>query len=274
MNQEINVNPPRDSNSFSNFHDHSANSSITKENSSEIKESMNVRNETNYSSATNSTTNKMNHSTSNNLESSINPVQKTKSRWRRAPDWCLMLLKFFRYGTSIASFVPSSSFLAKKIVDGIDFENAKCILELGAGTGPVTEELVKRAKPHNRLIIVELDNDFCNRLRQKFPNHEIIQGDAAQIDEILAKLGVVSVDHVVSGLPLPSINKKVRNGILDASHRVLTPNGTFRQLTNMPWVFHLFYRKYFKNVLFRFAIWNLPPAGVYICQGYTSRTNP
>ena len=210
----------------------------------------------------------MSDSSSNGTTNGVaQPVPK-KRKSGRGPDWILMFTKFIRHGTTIASFVPSSPYLARTIIRGIDFNEAKCIVELGAGTGPVTTELVKRAKPGTRLIIIERDPDFCARLREKFPDHEVVEGDAAKLDEILKERGIESVDHVISGLPLPSFPAVLREGILDASHRVLSPQGTFRQLTNMPWVFKRFYKGYFKDVKFHFVALNLPPAGVYVCRGY------
>ena len=64
----------------------------------------------------------------------------------RGPDWWLMMKAFFRHGRKIASFAPSSRFMARKIIDGIDWDQAKCIVELGAGTGPITAEIVKRVE--------------------------------------------------------------------------------------------------------------------------------
>ena len=185
-----------------------------------------------------------------------------------SPDWWLMLRKFVRHGTTIASFTPSSRFLARMICKGIDFENAKCIVELGAGTGPVTSELFRRAKPGTRLVIVELDPDFCKRLRAKFPDADIVEGDAGRMDELLKERGIESVDHVISGLPLPSFPAHLRDSILASAARTLGPDGTFRQLTNMPYVYWKLYKKYFREVRFKLVPLNLPPAGVYVCQGY------
>ena len=182
-----------------------------------------------------------------------------------------MCQKFVKHGTSIASFAPSSRFLARMITKGIDYDRAKCIVELGAGTGPITKELVKRVKPHTKLIVVELDPDFCQRLRVRFPGTDIVEGDAAQIDKLLADRGITEVDHIVSGLPLPSFPAKLRDAILASSARALGANGTFRQLTNMPWVYWRLYRGYFTDVRFNLVPLNLPPAGVYVCRGY--RTN-
>ena len=203
--------------------------------------------------------------------SPVNPPSKPHDPANStSPDWWLMCQKFVKHGTSIASFAPSSRFLARMITKGIDYDHAKCIVELGAGTGPITKELVKRVKPHTKLIVVELDPDFCQRLRVRFPGTDIVEGDAAQIDKLLADRGITEVDHIVSGLPLPSFPAKLRDAILASSARALGANGTFRQLTNMPWVYWRLYRGYFTDVRFNLVPLNLPPAGVYVCRGYRS----
>ena len=48
---------------------------------------------------------------------------------------------------------------------------------------------------------------------------------------LLAERGITSVDHVISGLPLPSFPAGLRDAVIAASAKVLTPTGTFRQLT-------------------------------------------
>ena len=93
-------------------------------------------------------------------------------------------------------------------------------------------------------------------------------GCAYYIDRLLADRGVTQVDHIVSGLPLPSFPAEVRDAILGASARALGEHGTFRQLTYMPLVFWQFYRGYFNNVRFQLVPLNIPPAGVYVCRKY------
>ena len=189
-----------------------------------------------------------------------------------SPDWWLMLRKFARHGTSIASFVPSSRFLARTTCKGIDFDRARCIVELGAGTGPITKELVTRARPNTRLVVVELDPDFCRRLRAKFPGVDIVEGDACQLDKLLADRGIRQVDHVLSGLPLPSFPAQLRDGVLASASRCLAPTGSFRQLSVMPWVYRGLYRGYFEDVRFKLVPLNFPPAGVYVCRGFRPGT--
>src|SRR5690348_10305611 len=114
----------------------------------------------------------------------------------RGPDWWLMMKAFWKKGRSIASFAPSSRFMARKVVNGIDFDSARCIVELGAGTGPITAELVKRVKPHTKLLVIELDPDLCSRLKARFPQVDVVQGDACQFDKLLTDRGFTQVDHV------------------------------------------------------------------------------
>jgi phospholipid N-methyltransferase len=193
---------------------------------------------------------------------------------RRAPtgpDWWLLLTKFLKQGRTIASFAPSSRFMARSVANGIDFDSARCIVELGAGTGPITAELVRRARPHTRLLVIELDPDLCGRLRARFPQVDVVQGDACHLDRLLAERGIPQVDHICSGLPLPSFPPPLRDAVLSTASRVLAPDGSFRQLTVMPWVYYKMYRGYFEDVRFRFVVRNLPPGGVYVCRGYRPR---
>jgi len=184
------------------------------------------------------------------------------------PDWWLMLRAFLRHGRRVASFSPSSRYMARAMLRGIDFDSARCVVELGAGTGPITAELAPRLRPGTTFLAVELDPVLCGRLKARFPHLDVVQGDAARLEELLAERGVRQVDHVLSGLPLPSFPAPLRDGMLATAARVLSPAGSFRQLTVMPLVYYPLYRRYFDDVRFRFVAANLPPGGVYVCRGY------
>jgi phospholipid N-methyltransferase len=185
---------------------------------------------------------------------------------KRPPDWWLFFTKFLKHGTAIAAFVPSSPWLARGVVRSIDFGQARCVVELGAGTGPITAELLGRAAGRCRVLIVERDRDFCRRLRQRFPTADVVQADARELEHLLIQRGVDTFDHVLCGLPLPSFRAADRDHILDVVRRRLSQGGTFRQLTHMPWVYYPLYRRYFDQVEFHLVFRNLPPAGYYICR--------
>ena len=60
--------------------------------------------------------------------------------------------EFLKQGSNIGSVTPSSKFLVKKMVEHIQFKNAKCIVELGPGTGIITLELLKNM-PENSILL-------------------------------------------------------------------------------------------------------------------------
>jgi phospholipid N-methyltransferase len=187
-------------------------------------------------------------------------------RKTRTPDWLLFLSKFLRHGVAISSVVPSSAFLARAVVGDIDWASCKCIVELGAGTGPITEAILKKAPPTCKAIIIERDADFCARLRERFPNADVVQADAVDLERVLDERGVGKVDHFICGLPLPSFPREPAHKILDVVFRRMAEKGSFRQLTHMPYVYYQMYRRYFEKVRFHFVLYNLPPGGFYTCR--------
>jgi phospholipid N-methyltransferase len=185
-----------------------------------------------------------------------------------------MTRKFFKKGTTVASVAPSSRYLVREMLRGIDFSRTRTLVELGAGLGPITAEIVRRAAGTScRLLIVEFDLDFCKKLRERFTGTpaEIIQGDATDLDRMLEERGIERAEQVVSGLPVPSFSPPMQDRLFTALGRRLDRAGEFRQLTVMPWVFKRFYQNRFDSVRFKLVARNIPPGGVYLCRGVKNK---
>jgi ornithine lipid N-methyltransferase len=185
-------------------------------------------------------------------------------------DFFLFLGKFLRHGTAIASLAPSSPWLSRTTVRNVDWDRAKVLVELGAGTGPITRVLAEKARPECRVVVLERDPDFARILRERFqgyPNFDVVEGDVRDLTSILERLGISQVDSVISGLPVPSFPKDLQRELFRVVKKVLVPGGTYNQITEMPWVYLRFYRKFFQDVQFAFEPRNLPPAGAYYCRG-------
>ena len=180
-------------------------------------------------------------------------------------EW-LLFTKFCQQGPRIGSVIPSSRWVAREMLKGIDFSTARCVVELGAGTGPVTAELLQRAGARCRTVIVERDPDLCTRLRERFPGAEVTEADALDLDWILDRREIEAVDHIVCGLTLAWFSPEDQHTILDTSRRRLRPDGSFRQVTYMPRIHLPLYRRYFDDVQAHFVLRNVPPASVYVCN--------
>src|SRR5262249_52938283 len=116
-------------------------------------------------------------------------------------DFSLFFSKFLKQGTAIASLAPSSRWLSQTTVQGIPWDRARVIVELGAGTGPITRVLAQKAPPECRIVVLERDADFARLLHQRFdrlPNFDVVQADVRDLTEILSDRGIHQVDGVIS----------------------------------------------------------------------------
>ena len=100
------------------------------------------------------------------------------------------------------SVTPSGKALANAMALAVDPAISGDIIELGPGTGPVTEALIARGIAEERLILVEYDKDFCELLRARFPKARVIEGDAYAITKTLEGHLNGPAAAVVSSLPL------------------------------------------------------------------------
>ena len=201
----------------------------------------------------------------------VPPVDRDKLSPRpgRGPDWWLMLRKFVSHGTGDRVLLPVVAVPGP--VDGPrDRLGAGEVRGRAGGRDRADHQAAGAARPgpNTKLVIVERDPDFCGLLAAEVPGHDIVEGDACRLDQILADRGIAKADHVISGLPLPSFPPALRDSIIRMAARVLGPDGEFRQITNMPWVYLKLYRQYFRDVSFKLVPLNLPPGGVYFCKGY------
>jgi phospholipid N-methyltransferase len=185
-------------------------------------------------------------------------------------DFALFFGKFLTQGTRIASVAPSSRWLSRTTVANVRWAHVQTLVELGAGTGPITRVIAERARPDCRVVVVERDADFARLLKERFRGHDnfdIVERDVRDLGSILADRRVQAVDHVISGLPVPSFPHALQLELFRAVRSVLKRDGTFNQITEIPWLFWGFYRKFFDEVRFAFEPRNLPPAGAYFCRG-------
>lgn len=186
-------------------------------------------------------------------------------------DFALFLGKFLRHGTKIASVAPSSPWLARATVRNVDWDRARVLVELGAGTGPITRVIAERARPDCRVIALERDPDFARLLRERFAtlSHvEIVEGDVRDLAAILSERGIARTDYVISGLPVPSFPKELQYDLFRVVRTVLDEAGSYNQITEIPWVYQGLYRKFFREVRFAFEPRNFPPAGAYFCRDF------
>lgn len=174
----------------------------------------------------------------------------------------LNLIKSFKTSGTIT---PSSKVLIKALLAPIDFGSARCIIELGPGTGCVTRSILERMHPDSTLISFEVNSDFIDQLEALQDSRlRVVNACASSIRSVLDDFDIAEVDHIVSSLPLALIDDEVVKNILKSVSTNLREGGRFLQyqysLSNYAEL-----KPIFKKVKLDFTFRNMPPAFVYEC---------
>jgi phospholipid N-methyltransferase len=179
----------------------------------------------------------------------------------------LFARNFFRHPRMLGSIVPSSRFLIKQLLEPINWNRARVIVEYGPGVGGITAEVLRRMRPEARLIAIEMNPDFVSYLRESIRDArlQVVEGSAESVAEILRRFGCTSADYIISGIPFSTIPAPLRERILRSTHDALAPGGAFlvyqfstRVLQDL--------KRIFGYVARRFEPLNVLPAHLFICQ--------
>ena len=132
---------------------------------------------------------------------------------------------------TMGSVTPSGKVLARAMARYVEVETPGPVIELGAGTGPVTQALVDHGVEPSRLVLVEFNPSFCRLLRTRYPDATVIQGDAYRIQHLLGGLLREKAAALVSGLPLVTKPFKVRQRLMREAFDLMVPGAPFIQFT-------------------------------------------
>ncbi len=200
---------------------------------------------------------------------------KNGSPFNRFADEAQFLKAWIEKPLLTGAVSPSGRSLAKMMARYVDPVIPGLIIELGPGTGPVTQALLQRGIAPERLILIEYDPDFCKLLARRFPRVRVIQGDAYDLTKTLAGILDQPVAAIVSSLPLLTRPDPQRLSLLKDAFSLMAPSGRFIQFTYG--MLSPIPRKAKGLEVFPFlahaspAVWlNLPPARVFVYQAASS----
>lgn len=130
--------------------------------------------------------------------------------------------------SNVAALMPSSPALARAIAEQVDPAADGPVLELGPGTGIVTEALIERGIAPERLTAIEYDPDFARLVAQRCPGVRVLRGDAFDFARLT---GETAFAAIVSGLPLLTHPMAERLALLETALGRLKPGAPFVQLS-------------------------------------------
>lgn len=212
-------------------------------------------------------------------------------------EYRLFLQEFWRTYHTTGAILPSSRSLGKALARYVAAEDKpQWVLEVGPGTGAVTRWILPRMRPADRLDLVELNDRFVARLRERFesdasfcklqPQVRIFHAPIQQMPE------TQKYDVVISGLPLNNFQVAEVQEILEKMISLLQPGGVLsffeyigirklkafvvgrtdrQRLRGIEQVFQELFRR--AEIRRDWVWWNVPPAWVHHLRP-SLRTSP
>ena len=194
-------------------------------------------------------------------------VVRIEKKSLRLDDEMQFIRSWIEKPLSTGAVMPSGKLLARTMARYVDPQSSGPVIELGPGTGPVTEALVEHGIDPKRLVLVEFNPDFCRLLRTRYPAATVVQGDAYRLRALLEKVVRDPAAAMVSGLPLVTKPLRTRLRLISDAMGLLAPGAPFVQFTYamVPPI-----PKALSGIKAEASdmIWmNLPPARVWVYRG-------
>lgn len=159
--------------------------------------------------------------------------EDAKGIMHKALDLLGFAREFLRSPRNTGAICPSSSALAQRMAAMVPDGPGK-VIELGPGSGPMTNALLCRGIRPEDLILIERSTHFAKHLRHRFPQVRTLHGDACELaDLIAAQLDDPDepIRAIVSSLPLRSLPRATVETIREQIAQISGPGTRVIQFT-------------------------------------------
>ena len=161
------------------------------------------------------------------LQSSVRALKKPL----RLDDEVRFLRSWIEKPLHMGAVMPSGRVLARTMAQYVDADSSGPVVELGPGTGAITNALIEHGIDQKRLVLVEYNPGFCALLRDRYPLATVVQGDAYTLRDSLWDVLSVPASAIVSGLPLVTKPMLTRLKLIRDAFAALAPGAPFVQFT-------------------------------------------
>jgi phosphatidylethanolamine/phosphatidyl-N-methylethanolamine N-methyltransferase len=161
------------------------------------------------------------------LQSSVRALKKPL----RLDDEVRFLRSWIEKPLHMGAVMPSGRVLARTMAQYVDIKSTGPVVELGPGTGAITNALIEHGIDQKRLVLVEYNPGFCALLRDRYPQATVVQGDAYALRDSLWNVLSLPASAVVSGLPLVTKPMLTRLKLIRDAFVALAPGAPFVQFT-------------------------------------------
>jgi phosphatidylethanolamine/phosphatidyl-N-methylethanolamine N-methyltransferase len=187
-------------------------------------------------------------------------------------------LKFFTqfiiHPTKTGAILPSNERLCELMTDMADLNDVSTVVELGSGTGVITEKILRKKGPETKFFAMEINPTFVEATKRRCPDATVYQSSAENARFHLELQGESGCDRIISSLPWSTFNNETQELILNSIYETLNPGGKFLTyayslglLFPSAWRLRRLLNGKFDKVVKSSIVWsNIPPAFIYICE--------
>lgn len=146
----------------------------------------------------------------------------------------MLFRQFLKNPKIVASITPSSRTLADALIKYSKVDAASFIVELGSGTGIVTQRISEKMCFYSELISIELNEELALLTKSRCPHVDVFCDNAVNIKNILLSKNATHCDSVVSCVPWAMLADEDQRAIIEQVYLSIKPGGRFATLLYLP----------------------------------------
>ncbi len=167
---------------------------------------------------------------------------------------------------NVGALISTPAHVTKLLINKIDYDKAKVILEYGPGNGAITKHLLERMSLDSFLFVFETNVQFINELLKIEDKRLIIINTDAEKAQMILKnrYKIEKVDYIISTIPFTLINRRKRRRIVFRSFSLLKERGKFIT-AQYSWLIYNLIKKQSSEISIKPILLNIPPT--FIIKG-------
>jgi phosphatidylethanolamine/phosphatidyl-N-methylethanolamine N-methyltransferase len=138
------------------------------------------------------------------------------------------LRAFLKNPLKVGAVAPSSPDLAWQMLDGILPDKENVVIELGVGTGAITKHIVEILPDNDSYLGIEIDAAMVSSLKARYPEMNIVCGNACQLSAIHQESGLGKVSYILCCLPFVTLPEEVAAQVLSEIEKYMEHGCLFR----------------------------------------------
>ncbi len=176
--------------------------------------------------------------------------------------------------TKTGSFAPSSEELSTFVVNEAELEKASVVIELGSGTGVMTEKILQKLPADATFFAMEINPEFAQVTKARCPKAVVYNDSAENVKEYMEKHGVTYCDCIISTLPWSVFSSEFQDKLITLMWDILAPGGRFYTVVYLHAILLPSAQRFKKRLEGKFrevkrskVVWNnFPPAFAYCAK--------